>query len=88
MRRGLTCSPDDSSHQLEDKDPACLRDLDEANEFHFIGGNFARSNGPIRCLTLHRSALAVLKTARFLESMITFGTNAPPKIVVRNFPIA
>jgi len=43
MRRGLTCSPDDSSHQLEDKDPACLRDLDEADEFHFIGGDFARS---------------------------------------------
>lgn len=60
---GLTCccSQDDSTHQLEDGHPAKRRDLDEANEHHFIRGDIALSDNPIRRRSLDRDALAVLK---------------------------
>jgi len=51
---------DDSFHQLEDGHPATLRDLDDANEHHLIGGDIAMSYHPLR--VLDRTMLAILKT--------------------------
>jgi hypothetical protein len=67
MRLGLTGSQDDSAHQLEDGHPASLRDLDEANEHHFIGGDMATSHEPVE--GLDRDALAVLDSAQFPSSL-------------------
>jgi hypothetical protein len=88
MRLDLTSSHDDSIHQLEDGHPTCLRDLDEANERHFIGGDIAMSNNPVRGRPLDRNALAFLKTAQLPEFIVTFWKNAPPKTVVRDLPHA
>jgi hypothetical protein len=54
----LIFPPDDSTRQLEDGHPACLRDLDEANEHHFIGGDIAMAHKPVK--GSDRNALAVL----------------------------
>jgi hypothetical protein len=56
----------DSSHQLEDGHPASLRDLDEANKHHFIGGDLAMPHEPFGGWKrrLKRNAFAVLKVAQ------------------------
>ena len=61
MTLGLTCSHDNSPHQLEDGHPGALRNLDNANEHHFIGCDIAVSHHPTEAL-LDRKALAILKT--------------------------
>jgi len=62
MRLGLTPSHDDSTYQLEDGHPTSLRDLDEANEHHFIGGDITMSHNPVE--GSERNALAVLKATQ------------------------
>jgi len=57
MTPGLTCSQDDSPHQLEDGHPASFQDMDDTNEYYFIGGDVTRSNPPVTGWV--RNALAV-----------------------------
>ena len=85
MTPGLTCSQNDSSDQLKDGCPACLRDLNEADKHHFIGSDIALSNSPVRCRTLGWNALTVLKSVQFPEFTSTIGTSAPLKTVLRDF---
>jgi hypothetical protein len=63
-----TYSLEDPSHQLEDRHPASFRDMGEANEHHFIKGDIAMSDNPIRRRPFDRNPLAVLKTAQFPSS--------------------
>lgn len=62
---------DDSSHQLENGHPASFRDMDEANEYDFIGVDVAISHNPVGGVV--RSALAVLKPDQFPSSLPHLG---------------
>jgi hypothetical protein len=76
---------DESVYQLEDEHPGALRDLDNANEHHFIGGDVAMSHHPTEGF-LDRNVLAILKTVKFPRFIATSRTNVPLKTAARGFP--
>ena len=80
MTPGLTCSQDDSSHQLEDGQPASFRDMNNTDEHYFIESDITTSNPPVAGAGWDRNALAVLNTDQFPRLIATFGTNVPTKI--------
>jgi hypothetical protein len=67
----ILCLQDDPCHQLEYGHPASFRDLDDANEHHFIESDIAISHTPVE--RLDGNVLAVLKSAQISRSLPHLG---------------